>query len=60
MATTNQYVGGAIGLAALVAIATADQSHTIAALVSGYSPALATAAGAALGAALLTRLIRPR
>lgn len=56
MATTNQYVGGAIGLAALIAIATTGQT---AAQVSGYAPALATAAGAALGAALLTRLIRP-
>jgi hypothetical protein len=57
MATTNQYVGGTIGLAALVAIATTGQT---AAQISGYSPALATAAGAALVAALLTRLIRPR
>lgn len=64
LATTSYQAGGAIGLAALVAVAaarthsaSADQAP-LEALLSGYQLALWCSVGVALLAALLTRFIR--
>uniref|UniRef100_A0AAU2A569 MFS transporter n=1 Tax=Streptomyces sp. NBC_00093 TaxID=2975649 RepID=A0AAU2A569_9ACTN len=64
LATTTYQAGGAIGLAALAAVAhartdsVADSQEPMQALVSGYTLALWCSVGVAVIAALLTRFIR--
>lgn len=65
---TAQQVGGSIGLAAVVAIATARTTGTLAdgervaavALTDGYRAGMLTAAAVALAASLLTAVLMPR
>jgi hypothetical protein len=65
---TAQQVGGSIGLAAVVAIATARTTGTLAdgervaavALTDGYRAGMLTAAAVALAASLLTAVLLPR